>query len=569
MTWIIPGESYLRRYDNTYDGMNRLTEGAYSHLVAQTLGILQGIGSEPLVMGGTESEALPLGLIPVINDPGNLLLPDDNGPDRYTDRISFDKNSNITSLERYGMNNQRHYGLIDSLVITRNGNQLKTIEDYAEKDLTYTGASDFYDGLTNSTEYTYNANGALSKDMNRGIGHIGYDDLGNLRRILYHNGIAYSIEYIYAADGTKLRTIHRGSGGLNAYVDSIDYVGNLILKNGQPEMYLFDGGYASFNNDTVNGWHYYISDYMGNNRMVVNSNGTVEQITHYYPYGGVIGDISTNENVQKYKFEGKELDRTFGLDNYDIHARQYFAMAPMWDRVDPLAEDNPQFSPYSYCMGNPVNLGDYNGMDEWSFDQNGNVVSRIRKEDYDLVRIVNESGKNIASKQWGYGTIMNEENQTFDVPLEINGSQAGSEIFEFLSDNTSVEWTEIKTNDSFELGCYDFISTSHEKSSESTGMPLALDLLKAGYLIMEMNHNHPSGSLNPSGLVSRYNKKKMKIDEAFQYGDVMFAQALHSYSSDIKFNIYTKGKYRSFDETGAISFPFIKNELFGNMIIFK
>ena len=25
--------------------------------------------------------------------------------------------------------------------------------------------------------------------------------------------------------------------------------GNLILKNGQPSMYLFDGGYASFNNN--------------------------------------------------------------------------------------------------------------------------------------------------------------------------------------------------------------------------------------------------------------------------------------------------------------------------------
>ena len=143
-----------------------------------------------------------------------------------------------------------------------------------------------------------------------------------------------------------------------------------------------DGGYVSFSNDTIDGWHYYIQDYMGNNRMVVNSDGTIEQVTHYYPYGGVIGDISTNENVQKYKFEGPrshqkeidnllarrrafrrgvELDRTFGLDNYDIHARQCFAMMPSWDRIDPLAEDTPQFSPYSFCMGDPVNFGDYNG----------------------------------------------------------------------------------------------------------------------------------------------------------------------------------------------------------------
>ena len=118
---------------------------------------------------------------------------------------------------------------------------------------------------------------------------------------------------------------------------------------------------------------------------------------NYYPYGGVIGDISTllsdvtkgnNENVQKYKFEGPrshqkeidnllarrrafrrgvELDRTFGLDNYDIHARQYFAMMPSWDRIDPLSEKYYGISPYAYCGGNPVNLGDYNGMDTLNF----------------------------------------------------------------------------------------------------------------------------------------------------------------------------------------------------------
>ena len=93
---------------------------------------------------------------------------------------------------------------------------------------------------------------------------------------------------------------------------------------------------------------------------------------NYYPYGGVIGDISTNENLQKYKLfhyipreqarsEGKELDRTFGLDNYDIYARQYFAMMPSWDRIDKYAEKYYSISPYSYCGGDPVNRGDYNG----------------------------------------------------------------------------------------------------------------------------------------------------------------------------------------------------------------
>ena len=98
------------------------------------------------------------------------------------------------------------------------------------------------------------------------------------------------------------------------------------------------------------------------NRKVVNAaSTTVEQVPHYYPYGGVIGDISTQESTQKYKFEGKELDRSFGLDNYDIHARNYFAMLPRWDRVDPLAEKYYGISPYVYCAGDPVNWKDVDG----------------------------------------------------------------------------------------------------------------------------------------------------------------------------------------------------------------
>ena len=284
-----------------------------------------------------------------------------NTTERYSERIRYDKNSNVSDVARYGMNNLRGYGVIDSLEITRSGNQLVAIEDHAEKNLTYTGASDFVDGTDLTQEYAYDGNGRLTMDTNRGIASIAYDLCNNPQAIAFTG--ANGIDYVYASDGTRLRTVHVLSGiGGSVTRDTTDYLGNLVMRDGHLGMYRFDGGYVSFNNDTIDGWHYYIQDYMGNNRLVVRDS-IIEQITHYYPYGGVIGDISTNENLQKYKFEGKELDRTFGLDNYDIHARQYFAMAPMWDRIDPLAEKYYGISPYSYCGGDPVNLGDYNGRD--------------------------------------------------------------------------------------------------------------------------------------------------------------------------------------------------------------
>ena len=32
-------------------------------------------------------------------------------------------------------------------------------------------------------------------------------------------------------------------------------------------------------------FHYYNQDHLGNNREVVNENGTIEQVTNYYPFG--------------------------------------------------------------------------------------------------------------------------------------------------------------------------------------------------------------------------------------------------------------------------------------------
>ena len=62
---------------------------------------------------------------------------------------------------------------------------------------------------------------------------------------------------------------------------------------------------------------------------------------------------------QPYRFSGKELDKQNGLNMYDFGARLFdVAGVPMWISVDPLAEDNPNVTPYMYCAGDPVNKFD-------------------------------------------------------------------------------------------------------------------------------------------------------------------------------------------------------------------
>lgn len=108
-------------------------------------------------------------------------------------------------------------------------------------------------------------------------------------------------------------------------------------------------------------FHYYLRDHLGSNRMVVSSEGAVEQKNQYYPYGGPWGDVSTNQGLQPFKYNGKELDRVHGLDWYDYGARRYDPAFCQFTQMDPLCEQYPHLSPYAYCAGNPVNAIDPDG----------------------------------------------------------------------------------------------------------------------------------------------------------------------------------------------------------------
>ena len=85
--------------------------------------------------------------------------------------------------------------------------------------------------------------------------------------------------------------------------------------------------------------------------MVISQSGTVEETNHYYPFGGVFA--STN-NIQPYKYNGKEFDGKNGLNWYDYGARHYDAALGRFISVDPLSEQDYPNSPYTYCGGNPV-----------------------------------------------------------------------------------------------------------------------------------------------------------------------------------------------------------------------
>ena len=309
MTWN-GGDGVTRGYKYAYDGLGRLTDAAYGEGAS--------IGSNA---------------------------------GRFTEKVTgYDKNGNILSLQRYGQTSASGYGLIDNLSFTLDGNRLNRVDDAAGT-AAYNGGFEFKDGVRQADEYAYDANGNLTKDLNKNIIDIQYNVLNLPSRVTFGDGSA--ISYVYAADGTKLRTVHTIGGA----VTTTDYCGNVVYENGVQKLLLTEEGYISLDNGQ---YYYYLQDHQGNNRVVMSQDGSVEEMNHYYPFGGL---FANSTSIQPYKYNGKELDTKKGLDLYDYGARQYDAAVGRFTTVDAMHGRHYEISPYVYCGNEPIGRIDPDGND--------------------------------------------------------------------------------------------------------------------------------------------------------------------------------------------------------------
>lgn len=272
----------------------------------------------------------------------------------YDTFYDYDKMGNMTEFYRWGVVDKTLdlYDTVDYPTITYSGNQPTRIDDQ-DYSLTYpyNGGYHFIDYVQQNSEYTYDDNGNMKQDLNKRISSIQYNLLNLPTNITYSTGS--TIAYTYDAAGKKL---HVAYGSPNS---TTDYCGNMIYENGTLTKILVDGGYITFSG-TAPVYHYYLKDHQGNNRVVMSSSGTVEQVNHYFPYGYLFGE-STNSGTQKYKYNDKEFDMTHGLHWYDYGARHYDPCIMRFTTMDPMCEKYYNLSPYAYCGNNPVNAVDKEG----------------------------------------------------------------------------------------------------------------------------------------------------------------------------------------------------------------
>ncbi len=96
----------------------------------------------------------------------------------------------------------------------------------------------------------------------------------------------------------------------------------------------------------------------------------------YYPFGLTMKAISSQAAgalQNKFKYNGIELDTTFGLNEYEAHFRDLDPTIGRWWQIDPKIHDGYEsMSPYMSMYNNPVRYSDPFGNEA---DENSGVNS--------------------------------------------------------------------------------------------------------------------------------------------------------------------------------------------------
>lgn len=288
-----------------------------------------------------------------------------------SERFTYDEVGNISYLKRY--NNHRK---IDDLFYWygNEGNRLLSVTDHGQDADGY-NVIEYHNTETQAdTTFLYDANGNLVSDLDRGISTVKYNILNLPDTIQFSNGCM--IINLYDAAGRKYKSLsytvphtatspqhevtHLPYGIDTAWYCVKEYAGNIERIYTPIDTTICIHNSIGYYTDST--YYHYVKDHLGNVCAVVNSVAdTAVQATLYYA-SGVPMSFSTGRDKQPYLYNGKEFVEAHGLNTYDYGFRGYYTTIGRFTTIDPLAEQTPWQSPYSYAGNHFVNAIDWMGL---------------------------------------------------------------------------------------------------------------------------------------------------------------------------------------------------------------
>ncbi|MBY0537300.1 MAG: hypothetical protein K2P88_15720, partial [Chitinophagaceae bacterium] len=280
--WKTKGDGVNRKYDFTYDNVNRLTGANFT----------QNNG------GGWNNSFI----------------------DFSVSNLTYDANGNIMSMNQKGFK-VTGSSFIDQLTYTYQTNSNKLIQVTDASNDSQSKLGDFkYTGTKQATDYSYDINGNMVVDNNKAISNISYNQL-NLPEIITVTGKG-SITYTYDWSGNKLKkvtvdttvkpTLTTTTTYLNGFVyqnDTLQFLGHEEGRIRWAKRFYLNGSSAnSFEYD------YFLKDHLGNVRMVL-----TEQTDTAQYIATMEAAYRTNENKLFYNLQASNYPKS-AVSGYPVDA---------------------------------------------------------------------------------------------------------------------------------------------------------------------------------------------------------------------------------------------------------
>ncbi|GGB73318.1 hypothetical protein GCM10007424_11520 [Flavobacterium suaedae] len=344
--WKSITDNNKRGYYYKYDALNRLTDANY------------------------------MGAYGLANNPAET--------ENYTEgNISYDKNGNILHLERHGWTNLEVIEKIDELdyIYYTDSNQLKSVSDNTQ------GLEGFSDRTTGAGDYdyTYDVNGNMEIDLNKGIGTeaiegITYNHLNLPTEITFFDDNVQQIgviNYIYDATGAKLQKVVTE----NSNVTTTDYANGFIYENDVLQFFSHPEGYVKVPEATLTDpeypnspyrynpddfeYIYQYKDHLGNTRLSysdMDDDGYINDVHHTFWDGfenqsgwTLINQYGTTlpsgTDTFKYYFNNPTLVNS-GTYSGQVHNPENLIKGNQEIRIlanrDPIAVNNTESTQYTY-----------------------------------------------------------------------------------------------------------------------------------------------------------------------------------------------------------------------------
>ena len=245
--------------------------------------------------------------------------------------------------------------------------------------------------------YQYDATGNLLTDSRNGVTAIDYISYNDMPQSITNGSGTKTYRY----DGTGSRVAKQNSSSdIHYYLDGV-----VLNAAGEVKSYQTADGYAvPYDNSGVISidYFYYLTDWLGTVRGVLDDNGATLNANDHYPFGLRLPGrafVSSSAEGERYQFTGHSLSRSFGKfdgeTNYEYHgARYYNRELGRYMNTDRYAEKFYHQSPYVYAGDMPITAVDVNGDSVLFYSQSGEYLGyshdNQRYKNKNLVSIIDD-----------------------------------------------------------------------------------------------------------------------------------------------------------------------------------